>query len=156
MIRTPEALRVRLFRGVNLPPNIPFVRAYQSKNLQEFIIESNRNFQLFRRGTDINDEVTGVYSEATELINPEKEAGTHFTFKDTGRFFDSFEIEVFIDGSFSIKADDTKENIISGRDFTLTESYGPLLGLNERHTTKLSRAILPFIIGEVRTLIFDS
>ncbi len=156
MIRTPEVLRERLFRGKNLPPNIPFVRSYQQATIKDLILELNRKAQLFEKGVDVNDVVTGVYSEATEIINPEKVAGTPFTFEDTGEFFRSFHLKIFLDGSFTINANDTKEDGSSGAKFTLSELYGPIIGLNEKSTTELSRALLPFIRSEVRSIIFGS
>jgi hypothetical protein len=61
----------------------------------------NLNINAFQEGkgsndkklNNINDKVKGVYSLATQLINPEKIAGTLYTFQDTNVFINNFQIQ---------------------------------------------------------------
>lgn len=155
MVRVPEVLRERMKRGIDLKfiPQIPFVRSYQQKEVAEFILELNKIEQLFNKGVNVNNEITGVYSEATELINPKKKAGEPYTFLDTGEFFKSFKLKVFSDGSFKINAEKIIKDPLTDAKFSITDLYGEILGLNDESLTKLSREILPFIREEVRSLV---
>ena len=78
------------------------VHSVQIKNL---ILELIRQKQLWEKGVDKFNEIIGLYSPVTESINPEKVAGTHFTLKDSGRFYRSMFITVLSD-SIVIEADE--------------------------------------------------
>ena len=49
------------------------------------------------------------YSKATELINPNKREGTHFTLEDEGFFFSTFRVERISEG-ISIEANPNRGN----------------------------------------------
>ena len=119
---------------------------YSDDYIQDVIIDLNRIGQLFKKGVDINEEVIGRYSQTTELLNPEKRAGTPYTLKDTGEFYRTFNIKVTKDGSFTINADTIKE------DKDLLE-YGDILGLTKPSLNELIEEILPFFIEETRKLL---
>jgi len=56
-----------------------------NKMLQLEILELIKT-RLRETGTNSFGQVIGTYSPFTEKINPKKEAGTHYTFDDTGEF----------------------------------------------------------------------
>lgn len=78
------------------------VHSVQIKNL---ILELIRQKQLWEKGVDKFNEIIGLYSPVTESINPEKVAGTHYTLKDSGKFYRSMFITVLSD-SIVIEADE--------------------------------------------------
>ena len=59
---------------------------------------------MWEKGVDKFNEIIGLYSPVTEIINPEKVAGTPFTLKDSGFFYRSMFITVLKD-SILIEAD---------------------------------------------------
>ena len=129
------------------------VKIYRTKSVSDFIVELNRTNQLFREGEYTNETVVGVYSVVTEeFYNPNKKAGDPYDFFDTGDFFNSFEVLAESDGSFTIQANDLKDNGVK-----LTEKYndGELLGLSVPNTTKLVETILPFFIRETKKALFS-
>jgi len=74
--------------------------------------------RLRTKGTNSDNEVIGLYSLATEFISKgKKEHGTHFTFFDTGDFYASMFVVVFVD-AFIVEADAKKD------DDNLFEKYG--------------------------------
>ena len=62
--------------------------------IKGLILRLIKDEQLEKKGVDKFEKTIGLYSEMTQMINPEKIAGTHFTLKDTGFFFNSMFIEV--------------------------------------------------------------
>ena len=65
-----------------------------------------RQDQLFKKGIDEDGDIIGVYSEATEMMNPEKLQNID-TLYDTGEFYNSFVI--FVGKQFfEIQADTLK------------------------------------------------
>lgn len=53
--------------------------------------------QLFNKGVDGNDEVIGFYSFASQLANPEKQEGSHYTLFDKGDLYRSMLVRVLRD-----------------------------------------------------------
>lgn len=72
--------------------------------IKKLVLDLIRQDQLFERGVNKFDEVIGLYSPFTEQINPIKRAGTPYTLKDTGAFYQSMFITVLKD-SILINAD---------------------------------------------------
>lgn len=102
------------------------------KETQDYILSLIKIDQLLGQGIDKDGNVIGVYSEATEAINPEKVAGTPYTLLDTGEFYRSMFISVFND-MIEINADPVK----SPED-NLFELYGTgIIGLTEANKQKL-------------------
>lgn len=92
--------------------------------------------QLLSQGIDKDGDVIGLYSEATEAINPEKVAGTPYTLFDTGEFYNSMTVDVYND-SIVINADPVK----SPED-NLFELYGTgIIGLTEENVGKLRELV---------------
>lgn len=75
--------------------------------IQKMVLDMIRNDQLFDRGVNKFDQIIGLYSPFTQEINPDKIAGTPYTLKDTGQFYESMFITVLKD-SILINADATK------------------------------------------------
>lgn len=78
------------------------VHSVQIKNL---ILELIRQKQLWEKGVDKFNEIIGLYSPLTQSINPEKKANTHYTLKDSGKFYRSMLVHVLSD-SIVIEADE--------------------------------------------------
>ena len=74
----------------------PFVR--------KLVVDLIRYEQLKKKGVDKFNEIIGTYSPITEMINPEKVAGTPYTLEDTGAFYRSMFI-VVLKNSIVIEAD---------------------------------------------------
>lgn len=126
-----------------------FVKVMRDKTLQEFILDLVRQDQLFEQGIDEDGQVIGYYSEFTESINPEKVAGTHYTLKDSGEFFDSFYIDVF-PTYFEINANPIKTND-QGEQENLFYKYGEgIMGLTNESLEKLGQEILRRYLREVK------
>lgn len=119
---------------------------YNKSDVQQFIIDLNKIGQLFKKGIDIEENVIGRYSQTTEILNPEKKAGTPYTLKDTGDFYKTFRVKVNSNGSFTISADTIKE------ENDLLE-YGDILGLTKPSLNELIKEILPIFIEETRTAL---
>jgi len=123
---------------------------WSTKSVKEYIIELNRTDQLFKSGEYTSGNIVGTYSALTEQFNPAKKQGEHYDFFDTGEFFNSFEVEADKDGSFTIFANDSKDNGV-----LLEQKYdkGKLLGLNVPNLEKLVETVLPFFINETRDFL---
>lgn len=102
----------------------------EEKETQDFLIEVLQD-QLFTTGEDGNGLSLGDYSPITVQIKRAKGQPTdRITLKDTGKFYDSYEIEPF-EGGFIIDADGRKkdtdllvrygDDILLPNDETLTE-----------------------------------
>ncbi len=95
-----------------------------NKDLQIEIIRKVKD-RLFKEGTNDQGKIIGTYSPFTEKLNRQKVAGTHYTLKDTGEFYESIYIGVMND-YFFIDGDGDK-----GKD-NLFEKYGEgIIGLDE-------------------------
>ena len=87
-----------------------WVKMMSDPTVKQFIIRLNQN-RLELKGTDIDGNVIGYYSHATEVISGgEKQAGSHYTLDDTGYFFSTFNISVFSD-YIVIDADGLKDDV---------------------------------------------
>lgn len=132
----------------NLKSEKILIQILVDKNVQNFIIDLNRIEQLFNDGTDANGEFLGYYSEATELINRglgnNKTTADHITLKDTGDFYKSFFVRIYVDG-FTIVANSVKDET------DLTEVYGKdIIGLSENSKYELYKEIKPNILQFVK------
>lgn len=102
------------------------------------ILDWIRTDQLFKEGVDEDGDIIGTYSEWTEMINPEKVAGTHYTLFDTGEFYKSMMIVVLMDASFVIDADPIKIDD-DGKQTDLFQKYGDgIVGLTQESREKLA------------------
>jgi hypothetical protein len=62
--------------------------------IKGLILRLIKDEQLNKQGVDKFEQIIGLYSEMTQMINPEKIAGTPFTLKDSGQFYNSMFVEV--------------------------------------------------------------
>ena len=98
-------------------------------------------------GTDIDNNVIGYYSYATELITRgKKQEGKHYTLNDTGYFYDSFKIDVFND-YIVIDADGAKDDI----DWSAPSEK--VLGLAEYQFEILNDYLVPKLIDLIKNEI---
>ena len=92
--------------------------------------------QLEKRGIDEDEDIIGLYSRVTEMINPFKKEGTPFTLYDSGDFFNSMFIKVLRD-EFIIEADGEKVSE-DGKTANLFQLYGDgIIGLTEYNKERL-------------------
>ena len=138
--------------GYALYNQVIWVSVLKRPSLRTFILDLVREDQLLEQGIDEDGDVIGTYSEYTEIINPEKVAGSHYTLKDTGEFFDSFYIDVF-PSYFEINANPIKTDE-DGETTNLFYEYGEgIMGLTTESLDKLSREILRLYTIEVRRFL---
>jgi hypothetical protein len=110
--------------------------------LKKKILDWIRNDQL-QKGINDEEKIIGLYSELTEIINPEKVAGTPYTLKDTGDFYKSLFIDV-LNNSFEVDGDGDKTEATE-YEFdvvNLFELHGDgIVGLTEKNKVKLSEEL---------------
>jgi hypothetical protein len=110
---------------------------FRDVTLKKLVLRWIQEDQLRERGVDEDNEVIGYYSYITELINPEKIAGTHYTLFDTGEFYESMKIVVLND-SIVIEADADKQNE-NGETENLFQKYGDgIIGLTIENKQRLA------------------
>jgi hypothetical protein len=103
-------------------------------NIQRKIIEMNTEDQLFNKGIDSLGKALGDYTPFSVRMKQEKgQRYDHITLKDTGAFYESFQIRVDNNG-LTIIADDT-----SLYDAPLTDRFGlDVLGLTDENKKLLA------------------
>ena len=127
---------------------------FKDETLHTFILDLITEEQLFKKGVDEDGDVIGYYSEMTQQINPEKVAGSHYTLKDTGDFFDSFTLRVF-PTYFEIDANPIKTND-KGEKENLFFKYGEgILGLTDESLDKLGKEIILRFESRVREVLLS-
>jgi hypothetical protein len=124
---------VKLRKALRLSSSLAWYEAFDQQ-LIKMILNWIQQDQL-QKGIDEDGDIIGLYSEWTELINPEKIAGTPYTLEDTGDFYKSMYIVVLND-SIVIEADPIK-----GTD-NLFYKYGEgIIGLTEENMDKLREEV---------------
>lgn len=127
-------------------------KVFQDKTLSNMILEMIRQDQLFKQGIDEDGDIIGLYSEWTEMLNPDKQAGTPYTLFDTGAFYESMRIVVLND-SFVVEAQPVKIDE-DGKKTNLFEKYGEgIVGLTDENKEKLAIEIKKRFIDEVNKLL---
>lgn len=124
-------------------------RTLADAGLQEWILNLVREEQLFQKGVDEDGDIIGTYSEYTEMISPEKRAGTHYTLKDTGNFFATFNITIY-PTYFEIDANPIKINDEGETENLFYKYTESILGLTEESKEKLGQEIIKRYIEEIR------
>lgn len=120
--------------------------------LKNKILDWIRNDQL-QKGIDENGEIMGLYSYWTEILNPEKVAGTPYTLKDTGFFYRSLFIDVLID-SFEVDGDGIKYDNFTGEETDLFKWLGDgIVGLTDENKSKLTQELKVKYINYVRDFL---
>lgn len=120
--------------------------------LKNKILDWIRNDQL-QKGIDEDGDIMGLYSEWTEMINPEKVAGTPYTLKDTGAFYKSLFIDV-LTNFFVIDGDGLKKDQETGIVTDLFKWLGEgIVGLTEENSDKLADELKIKYINYVRKVL---
>ena len=111
--------------------------AFNDPNFTNYILDLIRNDQLFSQGIDSDGDIIGYYSEWTEMMNPDKRAGTPYTLKDTGEFYKSMIIYIY-DNLIEIDADPIKKDD-KGEETNLFYEYGEnIIGLTDENLSKVA------------------
>jgi len=118
-----------------------WVGIFNSGEFRKWVLDLVREDQLFDQGIDEDGDVIGYYSEFTEAINPEKIAGTHYTLKDSGEFFESFFLTIYPD-YFEINANPIKVNDDGETENLFYKYTESIIGLTSESKDKLGREIL--------------
>lgn len=118
-----------------------WVGIFNNATFRTWVLDLVREDQLFDQGIDEDGDVIGYYSEFTEAINPEKVAGTHYTLKDTGEFFESFYLTIYPD-YFEINANPIKVNEDGETENLFYKYTEAIMGLTSESKDKLGREIL--------------
>ena len=91
-----------------------FLEVMDKRRIKELIVFLNTEDQLLIEGVDTDGNIIGTYSFATELITDgEKKAGEPFDLKDTGKFHESFRVDVTT-GGITITSDPIKVDPVEG------------------------------------------
>ena len=124
---------------------------FSDPTFKRWILDLVRQDQLFDKGVDEDDDIIGTYSEATEMINPSKIAGTPYTLFDSGDFYKSFVIRV---GKriFEIDADTSD---MDGENWWVQNNItkDAILGLTDENKIKLSIEVKRRFIIEARKIL---
>lgn len=128
--------------------------AFEDKSLQAQIIDLNTQSQMYELGVDAKNQSLGEYAPITiEFYKPlaasEGRDGRtdHVTLKDTGAFYDSFEVKVEDDGA-QINADTRK-----GATDLLT-IYPHIVGLTDESINEIIPEVRELFIQAVRGRLF--
>jgi hypothetical protein len=124
---------------------------FADTELQNEILDKVRYDQLKDEGVNEENKIIGYYSPYTELINPDKQANTHYTFLDTGAFYDSMRIYV-TNTCIVIDADGEKTDFKTGETVDILQVYGDkgggnMLGLTEKN--------MNWLVDKLTILIID-
>ena len=137
---------------LTLDMDLVWYEVFSNPTFKRWILDLVRQDQLFDKGVDEDDDIIGKYSEATEMINPSKIAGTPYTLFDSGDFYKSFVIRV---GKriFEIDADTSD---MDGENWWVQNNItkDAILGLTDENKTKLSIEVKRRFIIEARKILF--
>jgi hypothetical protein len=138
-----------LRRGRVLFDSVAWFEAFTPKT-REDILDLVREAQLRAEGIDGDGEEIGFYSFASQIANPEKQEGTHFTFDDTGEFFRSMFLRVLAN-SFEIVADGQKD------DDNLFVKYGEeIIALTDENLEKVTNMVREAYVNYVKRILLGT
>jgi hypothetical protein len=104
--------------------------------------------EQLQRGEDGDGDIMGLYSAATEAINPEKVEGTPYTLKDTGDFYNSMFLVAMVD-ELILEAEADKDE-----DVNLYEEYGnAITKLNDENFELLKERVKEGYKAYIRRLL---
>lgn len=126
--------------------------AFNDPIFRKWILDLIRNEQLFKKGIDMDGDIIGYYSEFTEKINPLKKAGTHYTLKDTGEFYDSMIIYIYTN-YIEIDADPLKENEQGETENLFYKYTEAIIGLTDDNMDKLAYELLRRYRNEINRVL---
>lgn len=114
---------------------------FKDSDFKEQILDWIRWDQLYNEGVDEMGEIIGTYSTYTEMLNPEKQAGTPYTLYDTGEFYRSMSIAI-LELAIEIDADPIKTDEF-GQTTDLFAEYGDgIIGLTDESKEKLVEELI--------------
>jgi hypothetical protein len=128
---------------------------FEDQQFKTEILDWIRWEQLYNEGVDELGQIIGTYSTYTEIINPEKQAGTPYTLYDTGAFYSSMIITV-LDDAIEIDADPIKVDEF-GQTTDLFNEYGDgIIGLTDDHKTLLADELITRFQKEAERILFNN
>lgn len=118
-----------------------------------WILDTIRQDQLFKQGIDGDGDVLGYYSAFTEMLNPQKRAGTHYTLFDSGDFYRSMVVYVG-KKMLEIDADPIKTDARTGETENLFYKYGEnIIALTSENMDILRQKIKEGYQRELRNIL---
>lgn len=141
-----------LNRYRNLKEEYLWFKVFSDAQFREWVLDLIRQDQLFKQGIDGDGDIIGYYSEYTEMLNPEKVAGTPYTLFDTGDFYKSFILYIYKD-AIEVDANPIKIND-KGEKENLFWKYGEnIIALTEESMAKLRQEFLQRFKSELKGLL---
>ncbi len=141
-----------LNRYRNLRETYLWRKVFDDAKFREWVLDLIRQDQLFKQGIDGDGDIIGYYSEYTEMLNPEKVAGTHFTLFDSGEFYKSFILYIY-ENYIEVDANPIKINE-KGEKENLFWKYGEnIIALTEESLDKLRQEFLIRFKNELKQLL---
>lgn len=138
---TQTVLGDALQRAIQLKHAEIWRLVFKDEQFKEQILDWIRWDQLYNEGVDELGEIIGTYSMYTEMLNPEKQAGTPYTLYDTGAFYRSMSIAI-LDLAIEIDADPIKTDEF-GQTTDLFAEYGDgIIGLTDESKEKLVEELI--------------
>lgn len=149
-----DELEKLLKKIVSLNQDVLLKSVYSDSKVRQFIIslntEGQKTSQLYELGEDSKGGDLGNYTDYSIQLKLDGFGDSridHITLKDTGDFYESFEVKPLKDG-FRITANPLKE------DTDLFKEFGAdIVGLNEKNKEILARFILPYYQEEIKRAI---
>lgn len=142
-----------LNRYRNLKEEYLWRKVFNDAKFREWTLDLIRQDQLFKQGIDGDGDIIGTYSEYTEMMNPEKVAGTPFTLFDTGEFYKSFVLYIY-KNYIEVDANPIKIND-KGEKENLFWKYGEnIIALTGESLDKLRTEFLFRFTKELKELLY--
>lgn len=122
---------------INLKVDELLYSIYERPDFKKLAYDLNINDQLFKKGIDSEGKSLGQYAPSTKKAKQRKgQPSDHITLKDTGTFYDSFDITPDDDG-FWMLADGNKDGV------DLFQRFGQdVLGLTDDNFEPLKQIII--------------
>lgn len=147
------ALGIVLNRYRNLKEEYLWRKVFNDQIFRTWVLDLIRQDQLFEKGIDGDGDIIGTYSEYTEMMNPEKVAGTPFTLFDTGEFYKSFILYIY-KNYVEVDANPIKIND-KGEKENLFWKYGEnIIALTDSSLQKLRTEFLARFTNELKELLY--
>jgi hypothetical protein len=131
-----------------------FKSVLDTRRVKDLIIFLNTENQIMAEGIDTDGRIIGVYSFATEMITDgKKKAGEPFDLHDTGKFLESFRVNVST-GNITITSDPIKQDPLEGT-INLFDKFSnhKIEGLTDANLQALIDFVRPLFINEYKTRI---
>ena len=149
-----EKLEEYLKKIVSLNQDVLLKGVYSKPKVEQFIVslntEGQKTSQLYNLGEDSEGQSLGDYTDYSIQLKLNGFGDSridHITLKDSGDFYESFEIKVLKDG-FRIVANPIKDGD------NLEDRFGKdIVGLNENNKKILAKFILPFYQEAIKRAI---